>query len=1357
MSDVVSELGIKINADAQMANDAIDRLVGKLDRLTISLGGIGTTGNKLDLLSIGVRNLGNAMQLMNNVKTADFTRLAKNLTSLNNVDVSKLTNLSANITKISATFSGLSGMDKAAEQMGMIANGIKQLGYKSADKAITNIPLLASAMKKLMAELSTAPKVSQNLIEMTNALAKLARTGASSGKAADSLVGSFSRISRASGGMKGGLLSVVNGVSSFKRSIMQMLGVAGGFYAVFNGIKSAIDISSDLTEVQNVVDVTFGDYKSKMEDLANVSIPELGMSKLTAKEIGSRFQAMGTAIGFSQGKMSDMSVSLTRLAGDMASFYNVEQKDVAKSLQSIFTGETEPMRKYGVDLTNATLKEWAMKKGMDANISTMSQMQKTALRYQYVLEATGAAQGDFLRTQDTWANQVRILKENFTELASVIGSSFIHALKPLVKALNTAMSAIISFAKVVSNALGKIFGWKYEDTTGGIANDFSDAADSAGDLASGTGAAADNAKKLRQQLQGLDELNVLTTNDSGGSGGSGGGGGAGGSSQDASGGQWTQTDGMLKDFESSLDTLYKLGEYIGNTLTDTLNSINWDSVYEGARNFGSGLASFLNGLISPELFYAVGRTIANSLNTVIYSVLSFEETFDFADFGNSIANGINGFFQNFDFKALAETLNTWVHGIEKTIVEIVKNVDWMTIIKDAFDFATTLDVDTVAIQLAAFSWFHGGKEIVVGSLHSLLDKKINSGIGDKKIPVKASIGLAIAAAYVGWKIGTWAYENVGVIHDASEAIAKWITKDGTTISLPRATAITLTGLTISIGVGKIIGGLTAGTLIPQITASASSIMASLSAWVTGTAIPAITTFCTTTLPTLMAGLANILTFAVPLVLSFLFGWQAGKDLFEAGSGESPSTWGGWKDFFELDATAEEIKKAISDGAVTEFTITPLIKWLADDDSIDTSEVTEAMSEMFSDFMDKTGLGDVVVALTDKDFWKSVPKTWKEIGSDCVKGLTEGLGNVWDKIKGSFEDVKDKISEKLKLDDLNPVIDIETTFKDVKNVGSKLSSWVLDKIRKTGNKSLVKNITSSFSDKNPNSLISWVMKKIKENPGESVTKNISSTLKNKDSNTLVSWVMKKIKENGQSSLTKNIMSKLSKSTASNSLITWLLEKIKAGSKNLTKDVTTGIKKGSSNSLLEWLLEKIRGNKPMSKSVSIGTSISGYSALLTFKNTWDSLKSKTIEFGLKFSALASDLKAWINGNVLLPINVAFSKVPILKHHQIPYLASGGMLDGKGQLFVAREKGPEIVTSYGNKSAVMNNNQIVESVSTGVEIAVRSAYSEQNEILKQQNDILYQILEKNVGISYKDVFNATRKGNNEFKSINGVSAFI
>ena len=768
MAESIDQLQIDINAQANRANKVIDTLCSKIDRLTVSMNRL--DGSKLGVLANGVQRLGTAMQTMNNVKTADFTRLAKNLQTLNNLDVSKLSNLSVNVNRIATALNGLSGMEESAKQMTALASGIKQLGYSSAEKAIKNIPLLATAMKKLMSELSTAPKVSRNLIDMTNALAKLAKTGSSSGKAANSLVNSFNRISKASSGMKVGLLSAVNGISAIRKSILQAMGIAGGFYAVLQGIKESINIASDLTEVQNVVDVTFGDFKSKIEDLASASIPELGMSELTVKEIGSRFQAMGTAMGFTQGKMADMSVELTRLAGDMASFYNVEQEAVGEDLEAIFTGQTKPLRQYGLDLTEATLQEWAMKQGIDANINSMSQAEKTMLRYQYVMANTGAAQGDFIRTADTWANQVRVLKENFKALGSVMGSTFINALKPFVKALNSAMSHVIAFAKVVSNALGKIFGWTYEENSGGIAQDYEDVADSAEDLAAGTGKAADNAKKLKQQLQGFDELNVLTSdladNLDAATGGTGG---AGSGATSGYEGQWKKTGEELP-FESDIDTLRKLGKTISETLIDAMESIDWNGAYEKARNFGTGLAEFLNGLFEgyngQTLFGEVGKTIASALNTVIYSALSFGETFDFKQFGYNIADGINNFFRTFDFGALAQTLNVWADGIFDLIATTIKEMDKGAILDAFIDFFGNLELDTVAIVIGAVTIKKIGKvawgfalgtvlkpiaHTFLLNLGATLTADVGSVLGAGTFSgIAATIGSGIVGSLVAW-------------------------------------------------------------------------------------------------------------------------------------------------------------------------------------------------------------------------------------------------------------------------------------------------------------------------------------------------------------------------------------------------------------------------------------------------------------------------------------------------------------------------------------------------------------------------------------------------------------------------------
>ena len=706
MSASIDQLQIDINASASKANTAIDKLVGKLDKVQASLSGL--NGNSLTNFANGCQRLGQAMQSMNNVKTTDFTRLAKNLQKLSSIDSASINKASNSITNISKAFSGLSNMSSTADNFGALAKGIAQLGYKSSTQAIDNIPKLAKSMNELMTTLSKAPKVSQNLIDMTNALAKLARTGSSGGKAANSLAKNLNTYTSSTH-------KATKGTFNLASAIGKMYATYWMLFRAFGKLGDAINLSSDLTEVQNVVDVTFGKYNKLVQDMSNTSITDFGMSELTVKQVSSRFQAMGVAMGFAQGEMANMSVELTKLAADMASFYNVSQSDVAEDLESIFTGMTRPLRAYGLDLTQATIQEWAHRNGMAANMKTMSQAEKTMLRYQYVLANTGAAQGDFARTSNTWANQVRILKQNFEQLGIVIGGTLIQALKPLVSAMNRAMVSIISFAQTVANALGQIFGWKYEINSGGVANDFETAAGASDDIAGGLGDAEKAAKKLRSYVLGIDELNIIepdTGSSSGGSSGSGGGGGAtGGEGMDL--GKLVRTESMFEKFKSEIDSLYKLGDFIGTSLTKTLNKIDWNKVYQGARNFGKGLADFLNGLISPELFGAVAKTIAGSLNTAIYAVLSFGQTFSFKNYGKSLAEAVNKFFQTFDFKSLAKAINTWAQGIRDTIVEALKNIKWKDVFKGLKDFFKELDLETVAIIIGLLT-LKEVKKVVLG-------------------------------------------------------------------------------------------------------------------------------------------------------------------------------------------------------------------------------------------------------------------------------------------------------------------------------------------------------------------------------------------------------------------------------------------------------------------------------------------------------------------------------------------------------------------------------------------------------------------------------------------------------------------
>lgn len=761
---MAESIELQIKSDAQQAIKAIGNLQSKLQ-------GLGDTLNSLNGASIsnfasGMSHLATSLRSVSSIDTRTFSKIATNMEKLGNLDTARLV-ISASALKSMATeLSGFANISKRSAEITQLTASISKLGSKSAGYAAENIKNLGSALKEVMTTLSNAPRVSNNIIQMTNALANLSQQGSKVGSASRSLVTGFSNTTKSIKRTRSGFRGLASTIGKFYATywlVMRAVGKLG----------SAVDLASQLTEVQNVVDTTFGDMASKVDDFTKTSIQDFGMSELTVKQISSRFQALGTSVGITSQQvangtavankalmsqnntlykttdsMADMSLNLTRLAGDMASFYDVDQADVAKSLQSIFSGTIAPLRRYGLDLTQATLSEWAMKNGLDANIKSMTQAEKVLLRYNYVMANTQAAQGDFAKTANTWANSVRVLKQEFQAWGSIIGSVIINALKPFVQALNKVMLKVISFTRTVADALGAIFGWTIEISgRGATADGMEDIADGVGDIGDNADSSNKKAQKLKKTLLSIDEIHALDDNsDSGSGGGSGSGGSGGGGAGSGVDSSLKKTDGLLEKYKSSIKDLYSLGKYIGDALANAMESINWKKIYQKADNFGKGLADFLNGLISPRLFYDLGATIAGSLNTALHFLNSFGTTFDWTNFGLSIANGINGFFENFDFALLAKTINAWVQGIYTALITEAKNLSRKDILKGITDFLSNLDIKTV--------------EIIVGTL--LIKKIISLKLGSAALAfIGKSLSKAIAQA-IASKIGFELVEGAGI-------------------------------------------------------------------------------------------------------------------------------------------------------------------------------------------------------------------------------------------------------------------------------------------------------------------------------------------------------------------------------------------------------------------------------------------------------------------------------------------------------------------------------------------------------------------------------------------------------------------
>lgn len=269
----------------------------------------------------------------------------------------------------------------------------------------------------------------------------------------------------------------------------------------------AVELASDVNEVQNVVDTAFGNMAYKCEEFADTAIEKFGMSKLAAKEFASTYMAMGRGSGLDLDIASDMAIGTAGRTGDIASFYNKSLAEVDTMMKSIYTGETESLKQIGVVMTEVNLQQFAYRQGIQKKISAMTQAEKIQLRYAYVMEQTNLAAGDFEKTSDSWANQTRILSERWKELLSVLGKGLIQVLAPVVKFLNQVVQKLIDFANVFSEITGKLFG--KQDKLSLDSGDVDKAAQSENELADATENATEANKK---NMAAFDNLNVLSDN-----------------------------------------------------------------------------------------------------------------------------------------------------------------------------------------------------------------------------------------------------------------------------------------------------------------------------------------------------------------------------------------------------------------------------------------------------------------------------------------------------------------------------------------------------------------------------------------------------------------------------------------------------------------------------------------------------------------------------------------------------------------------------------------------------------------------------------------------------------------------------
>ena len=317
--------------------------------------------------------------------------------------------------------------------------------------------------------------------------------------------------------------SQMAGITGMAKKAGAALAAAFGVKKLVDFGKQCLELGSDLAEVQNVVDVTFPKMTAQVDEFARSAAQSFGLSETMAKQYTGTFGAMAKAFGFTEKQAYDMGSTLTGLAGDVASFYNISQDEAYTKLKSVFTGETESLKDLGVVMTQTALDSYAMANGFGKTTSAMSEAEKVALRYQFVQDKLSAAQGDFARTSGSWANQCRILSLQMQSLMATIGQGLINLFTPIIRVINTVIGKLATLANAFKSFTELITGNKSSgsDSSGvaavaGAADDagtgLENASDSASNLASNTdkvGQAAQNAAKKMKALMGFDKINKL--------------------------------------------------------------------------------------------------------------------------------------------------------------------------------------------------------------------------------------------------------------------------------------------------------------------------------------------------------------------------------------------------------------------------------------------------------------------------------------------------------------------------------------------------------------------------------------------------------------------------------------------------------------------------------------------------------------------------------------------------------------------------------------------------------------------------------------------------------------------------------
>jgi phage-related protein len=1033
---------VSIESSASRAASELDKLIAKLGQVGSSIQSIGDVGK----LSGSMGAFAASMKEMSSVKATDFNRFATGLEKIGKVDASKIQSAANSIGAIGNATRKMASLSENAVQIGELAKNISRLGYKGATNAIDNMPKLAAALNTMMASLSKAPRVSNNLIQMTNALAMLSKQGYGLKGTANALMSVNNRLKSYSSTAS----RATNNTISLAASFGKLYAVA---YTVIRGFKSlgkAITNSMDYIESYNYFNVITDKIGSEFsgawkengfnnaQDYASSFKERLNnlTSQMTGFSIGNEgglylsdsiglgldpeaivsYQAQISSITNAAKLAGETSIAaskgLTMLAADFSSLANMDLKDVMENFRSGLVGQSEALYKYGIDITDATLKQYALANGIKKSTSEMSQGEKMQLRLLAILDQSKVAYGDLANTLSGVSNQYRMLKQQVANLSRIIGNLFIPMLQAVLPYLNGVVIALQRFFTWIGNLMGI----KWDNLMDGISNGYTDTGlealnQDADNVTDALEDASKAASKLKKTIHSYDEIHVATDNtkDDTSIGGSGG--------IDLSG----AIADALADYESAWnDALSKMENKAGE-IADRISSFFkgiwtaiepfraalqnlWDNGLSKLGNFSwTALKDFYDGFLQPLGEWAFG-TAGEGLTRLVDVFNSFLEKINWSELNRSLkefwvaiepyaeqfGEGLIDFFE--DILGIGGDLINKIPGFLDGITAALNNGDPAK----ARDWGYALGV--LAAGIMAFKG--------IAAIVSVIQ------------------GVVTAISSVVTPIMTFGANVIGVI----EIMAGGFGTLGEAISMVFGpVAATLSG------VFAIIGGLAlAVTNFADMFQEGFSVVKEI-LMVLGIALAAVGAVILGAPAAIAAAVAGIVAAVATLAVVIKENWDsisaffAGIPEFFGGIWESVKNfcidaWNALLDF--LGGLPEKIGKIIEDianwfselpgklGYALGYALGTVTKWaidLAEYLGEKIPEIIENVRTWFSELPDK--IYNAIVSFIEKakqwaaDVKKTFEEKTKEIINNVVNFFKELPGNIYNAIKGFFEKIK----------------------------------------------------------------------------------------------------------------------------------------------------------------------------------------------------------------------------------------------------------------------------------------------------------------------------------------------------------------